>query len=158
MHLFSRLGGALPSRQDEVFSPTASISGVDLSTTRHYFYAKGTRRWRRFSLHGGVALCRAMSDEASSTRAGHDLLGGPARKAATGEIVSAEELGGISPRTSGITDHLVDDDEDVLVIVCARSRTPSARANAQWDVRRSVEPGHRRAYMVPPDPCPLRGS
>lgn len=47
----------------------------------------------------------------------HDLLGGPPLvKAATGEVVTAEELAvaGIWYRISGVTDHLAHDDRDAL--------------------------------------------
>jgi 3-methylcrotonyl-CoA carboxylase beta subunit len=47
------------------------------------------------------------------------FLGGPPLvKAATGEVVSAEDLGGgeVHSRTSGVTDHLADDDRHALAI------------------------------------------
>ncbi len=45
------------------------------------------------------------------------FLGGPPLvKAATGEVVTAEELGGaeVHCRTSGVTDHFANNDEDAL--------------------------------------------
>ena len=48
------------------------------------------------------------------------FLGGPPLvKAATGEVVTAEELGGgdVHARTSGVVDHLAEDDAHALAIV-----------------------------------------
>ena len=62
-----------------------------------------------------------MSDEAVIVRnQGTIFLGGPPLvKAATGEVVTAEELGGgdLHSRVSGVTDHLADDDAHALRIV-----------------------------------------
>ena len=62
-----------------------------------------------------------MSDEAVIVRnQGTIFLGGPPLvKAATGEVVTAEELGGgdLHSKTSGVTDHLAHDDRDALRIV-----------------------------------------
>ncbi len=61
-----------------------------------------------------------MSDEAIIVKnQGTIFLGGPPLvKAATGEVVTAEELGGgdVHSRTSGVTDHLADDDRHALAI------------------------------------------
>jgi 3-methylcrotonyl-CoA carboxylase beta subunit len=69
----------------------------------------------------GGAYVPAMSDEnVIVADQGHVFLGGPPLvKAATGEEVSAEDLGGgaLHARTSGVTDHLADDDEHALSIV-----------------------------------------
>src|SRR4029077_20822134 len=69
----------------------------------------------------GGAYVPAMSDEAVIVRnQGRVFLGGPPLvKAATGEIVTAEELGGgdLHARVSGVTDHLARDDAHALEIV-----------------------------------------
>ena len=66
----------------------------------------------------GGAYVPAMSDENIIVRgAGTIYLGGPPLvKAATGEDVSAEELGGaeMHARVSGVCDHLAEDEEDAL--------------------------------------------
>ena len=62
----------------------------------------------------------AMSDETVIVRnQGTIFLGGPPLvKAATGEVVTAEELGGdLHAKTSGVVDHLARDDGDALRIV-----------------------------------------
>ena len=73
------------------------------------------------SCTAGGAYVPAMSDEAVIVRnQGTIFLGGPPLvKAATGEVVTAEELGGgdLHSRISGVTDHLADDDAHALRIV-----------------------------------------
>src|SRR5258706_4836674 len=85
------------------------------------------------SCTAGGAYVPAMCDESIIVKnQGTIFLGGPPLvKAATGEIVSAEELGGgdVHTRTSGVTDHLADDDRHALAI--AREIVRHARgANA----------------------------
>ncbi len=72
------------------------------------------------SCTAGGAYVPAMSDESIIVKGnGTIFLGGPPLvKAATGEIVGAEELGGadVHCRTSGVTDHCADDDAHALSI------------------------------------------
>ncbi len=72
------------------------------------------------SCTAGGAYVPAMSDESVIVRnQGTIFLGGPPLvKAATGEEVSAEDLGGadVHCRTSGVTDHYAQNDEDALAI------------------------------------------
>src|SRR5437660_8939921 len=73
------------------------------------------------SCTAGGAYVPAMSDESVIVREqGTIFLGGPPLvKAATGEEISAEELGGAEThgRRSGVVDHVAADDEDALSIV-----------------------------------------
>jgi len=73
------------------------------------------------SCTAGGAYVPAMSDENVIVREqGTIFLGGPPLvKAATGEIVSAEDLGGadVHSRTSGVTDHYALDDDHALAIM-----------------------------------------
>ena len=73
------------------------------------------------SCTAGGAYVPAMSDEAIIVRGeGTIFLGGPPLvKAATGEEVSAEELGGadVHTRISGVADHLAEDDGHALEMV-----------------------------------------
>src|SRR5690606_325617 len=73
------------------------------------------------SCTAGGAYVPAMSDETVIVAGqGTIFLGGPPLvKAATGEVVTAEELGGgdLHSRTSGVTDHLAHDDAHALQIV-----------------------------------------
>ena len=73
------------------------------------------------SCTAGGAYVPAMSDETIIVKGqGTIFLGGPPLvKAATGEIVTAEELGGadVHARTSGVADHYANNDEHALAIV-----------------------------------------
>ena len=73
------------------------------------------------SCTAGGAYVPAMSDESIIVRnQGTIFLGGPPLvKAATGEVVSAEDLGGadVHARQSGVADHYADNDEHALEIV-----------------------------------------
>src|SRR5213593_1760196 len=68
----------------------------------------------------GGAYLPAMSDESVIVRGkGTIFLGGPPLvKAATGEEVSAEDLGGalVHSQVSGVTDHIADDDSQALAV------------------------------------------
>ncbi|MFL5726002.1 MAG: carboxyl transferase domain-containing protein [Chloroflexota bacterium] len=93
----------------------------------------------------GGAYVPAMSDETVIVKAtGTIFLGGPPLvKAATGEEVSAEDLGGadLHTRTSGVADHLALDDEHALAlgrsIVRNLNRKPPA---TPWDRTAPEEP------------------
>ena len=84
------------------------------------------------SCTAGGAYVPAMSDEAVIVRnQGTIFLGGPPLvKAATGEVVTAEELGGgeVHARISGVTDHLAEDDAHALRIVRNIVGDPRPRA------------------------------
>jgi 3-methylcrotonyl-CoA carboxylase beta subunit len=73
------------------------------------------------SCTAGGAYVPAMSDESVIVRnQGTIFLGGPPLvKAATGEVISAEDLGGgdLHARKSGVVDHLAENDEHALTIV-----------------------------------------
>src|SRR5689334_16932189 len=93
------------------------------------------------SCTAGGAYVPAMADEAVIVREqGTIFLGGPPLvKAATGEEVTAEELGGgdLHARTSGVADHLADNDAHALAIVRDIVATLPRNATA-WE-RRPVE-------------------
>jgi len=73
------------------------------------------------SCTAGGAYVPAMSDESVIVKEQGTifLAGPPLVQAATGEVISAEELGGaeLHSRKSGVTDHLADSDEHALSIV-----------------------------------------
>jgi 3-methylcrotonyl-CoA carboxylase beta subunit len=90
-----------------------------------------------------------MSDECVIVRGnGTIYLGGPPLvKAATGEIVTAEDLGGadVHSRTSGVTDHMAKDDvhalETARSILAHLNRGPSSRPGASHlDLREPEDP------------------
>src|ERR1700678_712631 len=72
------------------------------------------------SCTAGGAYVPAMSDESVIVKGQGTifLAGPPLVKAATGEVVTAEELGGgdLHSRTSGVTDHLAENDQHALGI------------------------------------------
>ena len=96
------------------------------------------------SCTAGGAYMPAMSDETIIVRdTGTIFLGGPPLvKAATGEVVSAEELGGadVHTRTSGVADHFADDDEHALGLVreiVSHLASPGAPA---WEIAAPIPP------------------
>ncbi|HST81573.1 MAG TPA: carboxyl transferase domain-containing protein [Kineosporiaceae bacterium] len=96
------------------------------------------------SCTAGGAYVPAMSDESVIVRdQGTIFLAGPPLvKAATGEVVTAEELGGglLHSRTSGVTDHLADDDADALRRVRSIVATLAPRELPPWEVIETEEP------------------
>src|SRR3712207_3022912 len=111
------------------------------------------------SCTAGGAYVPAMSDECVIVRGqGTIFLGGPPLvKAATGEEVTAEELGGgeLHSRVSGVTDHLAEDDADALRIVRQIVGTLGPREPRPWDVEPVEEPLHAPESLydvVPTDP------
>src|SRR4051812_38785015 len=114
-------GGAFLPRQDEVFPDREHFGRIFFNQAT--MSAKGIPQIAAVlgSCTAGGAYVPAMSDEAVIVRdQGTIFLGGPPLvKAATGEVVTAEELGGglLHSKTSGVTDHLADDDEHALRIV-----------------------------------------
>jgi acetyl-CoA carboxylase carboxyltransferase component len=86
----------------------------------------------------GGAYVPAMSDEAVIVRGtGTIFIGGPPLvKAATGEDVSAEDLGGadVHTRISGVADHLAENDDHALAIARRIVRTLHRRKDLPWEV------------------------
>ena len=95
------------------------------------------------SCTAGGAYVPAMSDETVIVKdQGTIFLGGPPLvKAATGEVVTAEELGGgdVHARTSGVVDHLAEDDAHALAIV----RSIVGHASSAVPTRAVLEPRRR---------------
>src|SRR4051812_3315665 len=96
------------------------------------------------SCTAGGAYVPAMCDESVIVRGtGTIFLGGPPLvKAATGEEVSAEELGGadVHTRSSGVADHLALDDEHALRIGREIVRNLGRAAQPAWDVAEPRDP------------------
>jgi 3-methylcrotonyl-CoA carboxylase beta subunit len=129
-------GGAFLPRQDEVFPDREHFGRI--------FFNQATMSAAEIpqiaavmgSCTAGGAYVPAMSDETVIVRnQGTIFLGGPPLvKAATGEEVTAEELGGgeLHSRTSGVTDHLGRDDRHALQIVRRIVSTLAAKAPLPW--------------------------
>ena len=90
------------------------------------------------SCTAGGAYVPAMSDETVIVRGtGTIFIGGPPLvKAATGQEVSAEELGGadVHTRRSGVADHYATSDEHALAIARTIVRNLNRRKELPWDV------------------------
>ena len=114
-------GGAFLPMQDEVFPDREHFGRIFFNQAQ--MSARGIPQIAAVmgSCTAGGAYVPAMSDESVIVRdQGTIFLGGPPLvKAATGEIVTAEDLGGglVHATKSGVVDHLADDDEHALEIV-----------------------------------------
>src|SRR6185312_9354095 len=109
------------------------------------------------SCTAGGAYVPAMSDETVIVRGtGTIFLGGPPLvKAATGEVTTAEELGGadVHTRISGVADHLAEDDGDALRIVRAIFESIPRKIRTPWETLPAEEPVHDPGELygiVPP--------
>ena len=96
------------------------------------------------SCTAGGAYVPAMSDETVIVKGtGTIFLGGPPLvKAATGEEVTAEELGGadVHSRISGVTDHYATNDEHALAIGRSIVANLTQRIEPPWDVEEPEDP------------------
>ena len=137
-------GGAYLPLQDEIFPDREHFGRI--------FFNQATMSAAHIaqiaavmgSCTAGGAYVPAMSDESVIVRdQGTIFLGGPPLvKAATGEEVSAEELGGgdLHARRSGVVDHLADDDAHALQIVRSIVATLGPRTPAPWERAESEDP------------------
>lgn len=139
-------GGAFLPRQDEVFPDRDHFGRIFYNQAR--LSAQGIAQIAVVmgSCTAGGAYVPAMCDESIIVRnQGTIFLGGPPLvKAATGEIVDAETLGGgsVHSRISGVTDHLADDDAHALSI--ARDIVANLNQKRECTVvrRQPVEPAY----------------
>lgn len=132
-------GGANLPHQDEVFPDREHFGRIFFNQAR--MSAKGISQIAVVlgSCTAGGAYVPAMADETIIVREqGTIFLGGPPLvKAATGEVVSAEELGGadVHCRTSGVADHYAHSDAHALALarqaVCRLNRSPKTRLDEQ---------------------------
>ena len=114
-------GGAFLPRQDDVFPDRDHFGRIFYNQAR--MSAEGIPQIAAVmgSCTAGGAYVPAMSDETVIVAGnGTIFLGGPPLvQAATGEIVTAEVLGGadVHTRTRGVADHYANDDEHALALV-----------------------------------------
>jgi 3-methylcrotonyl-CoA carboxylase beta subunit len=152
-------GGAFLPKQDEVFPDREHFGRI--------FFNQATMSARGIpqiacvmgSCTAGGAYVPAMSDETVIVREeGTIFLGGPPLvKAATGEEVTAEELGGgeLHARRSGVVDHLAEDDDHALEIVRGIAGTLPPPPAPPWeprDARAPLEDPDGLLDLVPLDP------
>jgi 3-methylcrotonyl-CoA carboxylase beta subunit len=111
------------------------------------------------SCTAGGAYVPAMSDETIIVKGqGTIFLGGPPLvKAATGEVVSAEDLGGadVHARKSGVADHMAADDTHALSLARRIVANLNTKKNVDIPLVAPREPGYATAELdgiVPADP------
>ena len=113
-------GGAYLPRQDEVFPDRDHFGRIFFNQANMSAQAIPQIAVVMGSCTAGGAYVPAMSDETIIVRnQGTIFLGGPPLvKAATGEVVTAEDLGGgdVHTRISGVADHLAENDSHALYI------------------------------------------
>jgi 3-methylcrotonyl-CoA carboxylase beta subunit len=149
-------GGANLPNQDDVFADREHFGRIFYNQAQ--MSAQGIPQIAVVmgSCTAGGAYVPAMSDESVIVKnQGTIFLGGPPLvKAATGEVVSAEDLGGgdVHTRLSGVVDHLAQDDHHALSIArnIVGHLNRSKPSSLQW--RESIEPKYdpRDIYGVIP--------
>ncbi|MCC3283912.1 carboxyl transferase domain-containing protein [Arthrobacter caoxuetaonis] len=136
-------GGAFLPMQDEVFPDREHFGRIFFNQAKMSAAKIPQIAAVLGSCTAGGAYVPAMSDETVIVRnQGTIFLGGPPLvKAAIGEVVTAEELGGgeLHSRTSGVTDHLAENDEHALEIVRDIAETFPDPVPA-WTPAPAVEP------------------
>jgi 3-methylcrotonyl-CoA carboxylase beta subunit len=151
-------GGANLPNQDEIFPDRDHFGRIFYNQAR--MSAAGIPQVASVmgSCTAGGAYVPAMCDEAVIVRdQGTIFLAGPPLvKAATGEIVSAEDLGGadVHTRLSGVADHYAADDMHALGIVRRIVRNLGRASRAAVDVRTAVAPRYDPSELhgiIPPD-------
>ncbi len=137
-------GGANLPHQDEIFA--------DRNHFGHIFYNQATLSSEGIpqiaavmgSCTAGGAYVPAMADESIIVKGQGTifLAGPPLVKAATGEIVSAQALGGaeVHTRISGVADHLADNDLHALQIVRSIVANLNRRKPDQLEIKASRPP------------------
>jgi acetyl-CoA carboxylase carboxyltransferase component len=149
-------GGAFLPLQDEVFPDRDHFGRIFYNQAR--MSAQGIPQIAAVmgSCTAGGAYVPAMADESVIVKdQGTIFLGGPPLvQAATGEIVSAEELGGadVHTRISGVADHYAVDDEHALGIVRQIVGHLERRTYDAWPVRAPLPPlrDPRELYGIVP--------
>jgi 3-methylcrotonyl-CoA carboxylase beta subunit len=137
-------GGAFLPLQDEVFPDREHFGRIFYNQAQ--MSAKGIPQVAAVmgSCTAGGAYVPAMSDEVVIVKGtGTIFLGGPPLvKAATGEEVSAEELGGaeVHTRLSGVADHFAENDEHALAIVRSIIENLNREKSVPWTVEEPEEP------------------
>ncbi|MGE0240514.1 MAG: carboxyl transferase domain-containing protein, partial [Parvibaculaceae bacterium] len=146
-------GGANLPNQDEVFPDRDHFGRIFFNQAN--MSAKGIHQIAVVmgSCTAGGAYVPAMADQSIIVREqGTIFLGGPPLvKAATGEVVSAEDLGGadVHTRLSGVADHLAQTDEHALHL--------ARRAVANLQIRKQADIILREAKAPHYDPAELYG-
>ena len=147
-------GGANLPRQDEVFPDRDHFGRIFFNQARMSSKAIAQIAVVMGSCTAGGAYIPAMADESIIVRGeGTIFLGGPPLvKAATGEVVDAETLGGadLHARVSGVVDHIAEDDGEALTL--ARTAVGHIGVSSSQHAQNSTD-------VLPPryDPSEIQG-
>src|SRR5512139_404625 len=153
-------GGANLPQQDEVFPDREHFGRI--------FYNQANMSSKRIpqiavvmgSCTAGGAYVPAMSDQSIIVRRqGTIFLGGPPLvKAATGEVVSAEDLGGadVHCRTSGVTDHYAISDGHALALARRAVESLNRAKRMETSLREPAEPAYDPAELYGIIPSDIR--
>src|SRR5213596_2534051 len=137
-------GGAFLPLQDEVFPDRDHFGRIFFNQAQ--MSARGIPQIAVVmgSCTAGGAYVPAMSDETIIVRGTETILigGPPLVKAATGQDVTAEELGGadVHTRRSGVADYYALSDEHALALVRQIVRNLQSRKQLPWDVTEPEPP------------------
>ncbi|MDA0997800.1 MAG: methylcrotonoyl-CoA carboxylase [Proteobacteria bacterium] len=153
-------GGAFLPRQDEVFPDRDHFGRIFFNQARMSAAGIPQIAVVMGSCTAGGAYVPAMCDESIIVEnQGTIFLGGPPLvKAATGEEVTAEDLGGalVHSRISGVTDHMARDDEHALHLARQCVRNLNRRKSISLDLRTPVKPLHPADELLGIAPLDLR--
>src|SRR5271169_2759462 len=137
-------GGAFLPLQDEIFPDERHFGRIFYNQARLSALGIPQIAIVMGSCTAGGAYVPAMSDESIIVRnQGTIFLGGPPLvKAATGEVVTAEELGGadVHSRQSGVTDHYAQNDSHAIGIARRIVATLKPPVRAPFNIREPREP------------------
>ena len=137
-------GGAFLPMQDEIFPDERHFGRIFYNQAQMSSQGIPQIAIVMGSCTAGGAYVPAMSDESIIVRnQGTIFLGGPPLvKAATGEVVTAEELGGadVHSRQSGVTDHYAQNDAHAIGIARRIVATLKKPAPAVLNMREPREP------------------
>jgi 3-methylcrotonyl-CoA carboxylase beta subunit len=139
-------GGANLPNQDEVFPDRDHFGRIFYNQANMSAMGIPQIACVMGSCTAGGAYVPAMADESIMVRNQATIfLGGPPLvKAATGEDVTAEELGGadVHTRLSGVADHYAMDDDHALAIVRRIVRNLNRKKQISLDLREPLPPLH----------------
>ena len=153
-------GGAFLPRQDEIFPDREHFGRIFFNQAMMSKAGIPQLAAVMGSCTAGGAYVPAMSDENVIVREeGTIFLGGPPLvKAATGEVVTAEELGGgdVHARKSGVADHLAEDDGHALAILRSIAATLPPRPQPWLEQAGPAEPAENPDGLYDIVPADLR--
>jgi 3-methylcrotonyl-CoA carboxylase beta subunit/propionyl-CoA carboxylase len=153
-------GGAFLPLQAEVFPDRDHFGRIFYNEARMSALGLAQVSVVLGSCTAGGAYVPAMSDEAVIVKGrGTIFLGGPPLvKAATGEEVTAEELGGadVHTRTSGVADHYAADEDEALDRARDIVGTLTSRKEIPWELEEPEDPLHDPEELGGVVPASLR--